>query len=129
MMPATIFLIVVTTVMSTLPAIAQDAGKNDDGQLLSNNACRTCHTLREGDNRLGPNLHGIIGRKAGSLSGYGYSEAMKKADLVWDKATLDRFIANPDQVVPGHNMRPYGGMASAEDRATLVIYLEAGGRN
>lgn len=129
MTPAIVFLLAATVVMPVLPAIAQDAGKSDDGQLLFNNACRTCHTLREGDNRLGPNLHGIVGRKAGSLSGYGYSEAMKKADLVWDKATLDRFIANPDQVVPGHNMKPYGGMASAEERATIVAYLEAGGRN
>src|SRR5262249_46350625 len=130
MTPAIALLIAATTIMAARPVIAQDASaKSDDGQLLFNNACRTCHTLREGDNRLAPNLHGIIGRKAGSLSGYGYSEAMKKADLVWDKATLDRFIANPDQVVPGHNMRPYGGMASAEDRATLVAYLEAGGRN
>ena len=124
-----VFLILATTVMPVRPAMAQDAGKGDGGQLLFNNACRTCHTLREGDNRLGPNLNGIIGRKAGSLSGYGYSEAMKKADLVWDKATLDRFIANPDQVVPGHNMKPYGGMASSDDRATIVAFLEAGGRN
>jgi cytochrome c len=42
---------------------------------------------------------------------------MAKADLVWDEATLDRFIANPDRVVPGHNMKPYGGLSSAEDRA------------
>jgi cytochrome c len=129
MTPAIVFLIAATTVMPVRPAIAQDAAKGDAGQLLFNNACRTCHTLREGDNRLGPNLHGIVGRKSGSLSGYGYSEAMKKADLVWDKANLDRFIANPDQVVPGHNMKPYGGMASTEDRATLTAYLEAGGRN
>src|SRR2546423_1088936 len=101
----------------------------DDGQLVFNNACRTCHTLREGDNRLGPNLHRIIGRKAGSLAGYGYSSAMKNADLVWDKATLDRFIANPDQVVPGHNMKPYSGHASAEERATIIAFLEASGNN
>lgn len=95
------------------------------GQLLFNNACRTCHTLRDGDNRLGPNLHRIIGRKAGSLPDYAYSSAMKNAGLTWDKATLDRFIANPDQVVPGHNMKPYGGMASAEDRSTIIGFLEA----
>jgi cytochrome c len=113
-----------------VPAIGQDkAADTDAGQLLFNNACRTCHTLRDGDNRLGPNLHRIIGRKAGSLAGYGYSSAMKNADLVWDKATLDRFIANPDQVVPGHNMKPYGGHASAEERATLIAFLEASGNN
>jgi cytochrome c len=96
-----------------------------DGQLAFNNACRTCHTLREGDNRLGPSLHRIVGRKAGTVPGYGYSSAMKDADLVWDKATLDRFIAKPDEVIPGHNMKPYGGITSAEERAKIVGYLEA----
>jgi cytochrome c len=100
-------------------------GRSDDGQLVFNNACRTCHTLREGDNRLAPNLHKIIGRRAGSLPNYGYSSAMKGADLVWDKATLDRFIANPDQVVSGHNMKPYGGLASAEERAKIIAFVEA----
>jgi cytochrome c len=106
-------------------AVAQGA---DDGQLAFNNACRTCHSMREGDNRLGPNLHRIVGRKAGAEPGYGYSSAMKDAGMVWDKSALDRFIANPDQVVPGHNMKPYGGIASAEDRAKIVAYLaEASG--
>jgi cytochrome c len=52
---------------------------------------------------------------------------MKKADLVWDKNNLDRFIANPDQVVPGNNMKPYGGIASAEERAKIIEYLEKAG--
>jgi cytochrome c len=99
----------------------------DDGQLAFNNSCRTCHTLRESDNRLGPSLHKIIGRRAGSLPNYGYSSAMKDANLVWDKATLDRFIANPDQLVSGNNMKPYGGLNSAEERAKIVAFLEANG--
>jgi cytochrome c len=115
------------------PGLAQESsGKApdaDDGQLAFNNACRTCHTLREGDNRLGPNLHKIVGRKAGSLPNYGYSSAMKGAEMVWDKATLDRFIANPDQVVAGHNMKPYGGIASVQDRAKIIAFLETSGGN
>ena len=55
-----------------------------------------------------------------SLQNYGYSSAMKGADFVWDKEKLDWFIAKPDEVVPGHNMKPYGGLTSAEDRATLA---------
>src|SRR5262245_36931399 len=109
-------------------ALAQGAAggppKPHDGELAFNNACRTCHTLREGDNRLGPSLYSIVGRKAGALSGYGYSSAMQNAGLVWDKANLNRFIADPDQVVPGHNMKPYGGVASAEERARIIAYLE-----
>jgi cytochrome c len=91
----------------------------------SNNACRTCHTPREGDNRLGPHLHKIVGRKAGSLPNYGYSSAMKSADFVWDEAKLNRFIANPDEIVPGNNMKPYGGLASADDRAKILAFLRS----
>src|SRR5438552_15815005 len=108
-------------------ALGQDtAGQSAaaDNQLVFNNVCRTCHTVNEGDNRLGPNLHNIIGRKAGSVPDYGYSSSMKDADLTWDRATLDRFIANPDQVVPGNKMKPYGGLTSAEERAKIIAYLE-----
>lgn len=99
------------------------------GQQAFNNACRTCHTIKEGDNRQGPNLHKIIGRKAGSLPDYGYSSAMKSADFVWDKEKLDSFIAKPDEVVPGNSMKPYGGLASAEDRSKLIAFLQSPGTN
>jgi cytochrome c len=79
--------------------------------------------MREGDNRLGPNLHKVMGRKAGSLPNYGYSSAMKEADFVWDEAKLDRFISNPDEVVPGNNMKPYGGLASGEERKKIIGFL------
>ena len=115
--------IIASVVISSLMQATVAAA--DDGQLAFNNVCRTCHTLKEGDNRLGPSLHGIIGRKAGSLPNYSYSNAMKGADLVWNRATLDRFISNPDQVVPGNSMKPYGGLASAEERAKIIAFLEA----
>ena len=101
------------------------AAQDDPGQVIFNNSCRTCHTVEPGDNRLGPSLAGIIGRKAGSLPDYAYSDAMKKGSVVWDEATLDRFIENPDSVVAGNNMKPYSGMTSAEDRAAIVAYLKA----
>ena len=92
-------------------------------QQAFNNACRTCHVAKEGDNRLGPNLYKVVGRKAGSLPDYNYSSAMKEADFVWDEEKLDRFIANPDEVIPGNNMKPYGGLASREDRAKIIAFL------
>jgi cytochrome c len=110
-------------------ALAQERTIDSNGQLLFNNACRTCHTVRAGDNRLGPNLYQIIGRKAGALPDYGYSSAMKSGNLIWDKSALDRFMADPDQVVPGHSMKPYGGIASPEERARIIDYLEESARN
>jgi cytochrome c len=96
------------------------------GQQAFNNACRTCHTVKEGDNRQGPNLHRIIGRKAGSLPGYGYSSAMKEAGFAWDADKLERFMANPDAVVSGNSMKPYSGLASADDRAKIIAFLQSG---
>jgi cytochrome c len=109
------------------PSLSQDRQGADvaSGQLAFNNSCRTCHSVKEGDNRLGPNLYKVVGRKAGSLPNYGYSAAMKNADFLWDKAKLDQFIADPDAVVRGNNMKPYGGLASADTRAKVIAYLES----
>ena len=105
--------------------LVQAAHAQDEGELLFNNSCRTCHTVREGDNRLGPNLHNIIGREAGSLPDYAYSSAMQQSGIVWDEATLDAFIENPEAVVPGNNMKPFSGIASADDRAKIIAHLKA----
>ena len=79
---STFMILLSSSAVPQVPArTGADAGS---GQLIFNNACRTCHTTKEGDNRLGPNLHNIIGRKAGSLPNFGYSSAMKGADFVWD---------------------------------------------
>lgn len=112
----------VLTCLTFLIASPSDAVSQtvNAGQLLFNNACRTCHTVKEGDNRLGPNLYKILGRKAGSVPNYAYSSAMRSADFVWDKEKIDRFIENPDTVVPGNKMKPYDGLASA-DRAKVIF--------
>jgi cytochrome c len=107
---------------SALPQASQGT-EGVSGQQAFNNACRTCHMVREGDNRLGPNLHGIVGRKAGSLPDYAFSSAMKEAGFVWDEEKLDRFIANPDEVVPGNGMKPYGGLTSNDERKKIIAFL------
>jgi cytochrome c len=107
---------------SALPQASQ-AAEDVSGQQAFNNACRTCHMVREGDNRLGPNLHKVVGRKAGSLPDYAFSSAMKEAGFVWDEEKLDRFIANPDEVVPGNSMKPYGGLTSGDDRKKIIAFL------
>jgi cytochrome c len=107
---------------SALPQASQGA-EDVSGQQAFNNACRTCHMVKEGDNRLGPNLYKVVGRKAGSLPDYAFSSAMKEAGIVWDEEKLDRFIASPDEVVPGNNMKPYGGLASSDDRKKIIAFL------
>jgi cytochrome c len=107
---------------SALPQASQGT-EDGAGQQAFNNACRTCHMVKEGDNRLGPSLHKVVGRKAGSLPDYGFSGAMKEAGFVWDEEKLDRFIANPDEVVPGNRMKPYGGLSSSDDRKKIIAFL------
>src|SRR5215831_2576308 len=69
--------------------LAVSGSTQDVSELAFNNACRTCHSTRDGDDRLGPNLHNILGRKAGSLPSYNYSNAMKDAGFVWDEEKLE----------------------------------------
>lgn len=115
----------VALALAAFAAATSVSAAQQAGELVFNNACRTCHTVKQGDNRLGPSLAGVIGRKAGSLNEYTYSDAMKKSGVIWDEATLDRFIENPDAVVGGNNMKPYTGMTSKEDRAAIVAFLKA----
>lgn len=97
----------------------------DKGELAYNNHCRTCHNLKPGENRLGPTLHKLIGRKAGAAQGYAnYSGAMKGAGVTWDAATLDKFIENPQAVVPNNNMKPFAGIPDAEVRKQIIEYLQ-----
>jgi cytochrome c len=65
--------------------------------------CAGCHTVQPGGiHRFGPNLHGVIGRRAGSLPDYGYSDGMRRADITWTAQTLDAFLQSPTHLVRGH---------------------------
>ena len=122
--PGTIAAIAIILPLLSHAVGAQNGADREEGQLAFNNNCRTCHVADEGDHRLGPSLHGIVGREAGSSSGARYSSAMRNSDVVWDEEALDRFLENPDAVVPGHNMKPFGGVSSTEERAKIIAYLK-----
>ncbi|MCP3373479.1 c-type cytochrome [Bradyrhizobium cajani] len=113
-----------TLLLSTPSSLAQQPASDDSARQAFNNSCRTCHSMKEGDNRLGPNLNKIVGRKAGSLPNYNYSSSMKEAGFVWDQDKLTRFMVKPDEVVSGNKMQPYGGV-SAEEAGKVVAYLQA----
>jgi cytochrome c len=108
-----------------MSAIAVPISAAESPPAAFNNHCRTCHSVKEGDNRLGPSLHNVHGAKAGSSSAYaGYSHGMKNSGVVWDDATLDKFIENPEQVIPNNNMKPYKGIADPAVRKQIVDFLK-----
>lgn len=85
--------------------------------------CRACHSLEAGaPHKLGPNLTGIIGQPAASRAGFNYSPALKASGLVWDRATLDRWIEKPSAVLKGHRM-VFIGMPDAARRAALIDFI------
>jgi cytochrome c len=109
-------------------AAPDDKASASAGRLAFNNHCRTCHSATEGDNRLGPSLHEIIGAKAGAQQDYpGYSQAMKSSGIVWDEETLERFIADPEDVVRNNNMKPFKGVPDATVRKNIIDFLKSSG--
>ncbi|GAB4064352.1 c-type cytochrome [Ancylobacter sonchi] len=99
-------------------AHAQDAAT---GERLFRQRCASCHTVQPGQNRIGPTLSGLVGRKAGSVEGARYSPKMRELDVTWDAARIDSFIANPRAMVPGTTMTV--SVANAADRANITAYL------
>lgn len=85
-------------------------------------ACAMCHKVQPDAHGLGPSLWGIAGRKAGSMPGFNYSPAMKKAPIKWTRANLVAFISAPRAKVPGNRMA-YVGMKSPADAAAIADYL------
>lgn len=86
--------------------------------------CRACHEIKAGaPHKVGPNLHGIMGLKAAQIAGFNYSQALRGANLVWDRATMDRWLERPSAVVPGNTMA-FAGIANPKDRAALITYIE-----
>jgi cytochrome c len=87
-------------------------------------ACKACHQIGEGaKNALGPILNGVVGRPAGSVPGYPYSDANKTSGIVWDEATLHIYLADPKAKIPGTKM-VYPGLKDEHKANDLIAFLK-----
>lgn len=121
-LPVFAALAVIALSMSTAYANAADVAKGK--QVF--NRCRACHSLQAGKNMIGPSLHGLFGRTAGTAPDYSYSDAMKKAGkdgLVWNESTLFKYLKNPQALVPGDKM-PFAGLRKKSDRRNVIAFLK-----
>ncbi len=87
--------------------------------------CKACHTFDDGGpNRVGPNLHGVVGRDIASVEGFAYSDILKTLPGAWDDEKLDAYLLNPRAAAPGNKMA-FAGVKKAEDRAAVIAYLRS----
>jgi cytochrome c len=118
-MHSKVILVAAIIISRTGAAEAQDAAA---GAAVFKTQCSICHSVVEGKNMVGPSLFGVVGRQAGQVSGFHYSPANKDSGLTWDAATLDRYLTDPQAVVP-KTIMPYPGLKDDTKRANLIAYL------
>jgi len=105
-------------------AAAECAPVVNRGAEVFANECSVCHAVTKGtEGMMGPKLNGVFGRKAGSLAGFSYSQAMRDKDVNWQAESIKQLITQPQAYVPGTYM-PYMGLASADDREAVACYLK-----
>jgi cytochrome c len=97
------------------------AGDPAAGQTVFAARCAACHSTKPDDNKIGPSLAGIVGSKSGTVPGFNFSAGMKNADITWDDAELDKFLANPSGDVHGTKM--FVNLPSESDRQNVIAYL------
>jgi len=105
-----------STAASSLVHAAGDAIR---GEQLYESRCMACHSLDT--NRVGPMHRGVYGRKAGSVPDFAYSEALTSSPIVWSDTTLNRWLTDPEALIPGQRMNIR--VLSADDRADLIAFL------
>ena len=85
--------------------------------------CKTCHEIASDKNKVGPTLQGVLGRKAGAVAGFKYSEAMAASGVVWDEATIAEYVAKPKEFIPGNKMA-FAGLKKEDEIENLLAYIK-----
>lgn len=111
-------------VMTAASGAALADGDAEAGKKVFNK-CKVCHALEAGVNKVGPSLAGVVGRPAGTVEGFNYSDAMKSAGITWDAATLDQYLADPKGFIPGNKMA-FVGLKKEKERQDVIAYLQSG---
>jgi len=110
------------TLLGVMPTSAL-AGDPVAGKTVFQSSCSLCHSVQPGQNKIGPTLFGVVGRKTGAVAGYSYSPANAAANMTWDDATLNKYLESPRTVIPGTKMT-YAGVKDPAKRADLISYLD-----
>ena len=105
-------------------ASAATAGDAEAGGDVYDSECAECHSLHAGKNKKGPSLAAVVGRRAGTVPGYKYSDAMAHSAIVWTPEKIQAYLAAPKTVVPGGKMKYDSGDLEAQDIADLLAFLK-----
>lgn len=116
-----LFLATAALGLASVPALAAGDAALGEKVFIK---CKACHDATEGKNKVGPTLKGVVGRKAGTVEGFTYTDANKNSGITWDEATLAEYLKDPKAKVPGTKMA-FAGLKDQAEIDNVIAYLAA----
>lgn len=119
-----VFVFLAASALVAVVAASESTADAAVGRMAFEKRCTGCHALDH--DKEGPRLAGVVGRKAGSIAGFPYSDAVRKSAVVWNETLLDKWLTDPESVIPDADMA--FRLSSAEDRAAIIAFLKERGK-